>query len=433
MNKLRNLTALLVIAACLSGGLLAQENFELGKMWTFEHVPHDYFMEEHGFELTQDWLDAVRLSSLRYGGGCSASFVSPKGLIMTNHHCARGDIEKASPPGEDWMKNGYVAETMDDEVKLEGLVVKQMVASTDVTARMNEGIMAGDDDETVVSKRSANEQKILAEARENNPAHECSITALYHGGLYMLYEYRVFDDLRLVAAPHLQTAHFGGDPDNFTYPRFGIDFTFVRAYVDGEPYDSSAHYFKFKPEGAIEGESVFIPGNPGSTERLMTHAQLEYDRDTYLPIIREHINILIAYLDARVAANPETEQSLKPQMLRFENGRKAYGGYHASLLDESLMAQKVEAEKAFREKIAANDELQAKYGDAWDQIDAITDELAIAMRAGRVYRNLDIPLIGRALQVVLATSPDTPDDMRERIKGQIKGGDLRRTAWQRAL
>ncbi len=425
MTAARMILAGLGLAICLLAAPAgAQENLELGKMWTFDHIPQDYFEQEHGFRLSQEWLDSVRLSTLKYGGGCSASFVSPRGLIMTNHHCARGDIEKACPPGQDWVKNGYVAATMADEVKLEGLACEQLVSSRDVTAEMNAGIDEGDDDSTVVAKRKANEERLIAEAKAANPENRAAVTALYQGGVFMLYQYRVFTDLRLVAAPHLQTAHFGGDPDNFTYPRWGIDFTFVRAYENDEPFDSSAHYFRFKPEGAVEGDSVFIPGNPGSTNRLMTQAELEYTRDTYAPILREHIEILLKYLEARIAAQPETKQSLLPQVLRFENGRKAWGGYHGALLDDDFMAQKAAAEAAFRGRVMDDEKLARAYGSAWDEIADISEQMAIEMRANRVYRDLENPLLARAASLLMVADPDISDRARNMAERSMGEGDL---------
>ncbi|MCB9831437.1 MAG: S46 family peptidase [Planctomycetes bacterium] len=418
------LASLLLASLLLVAPARAQDNLELGKMWTFDHIPLDYFEHEHGFRPTQEWLDAVRLSALRFGGGCSASFVSPKGLIMTNHHCARGDIEKACPPGEDWIRDGYVARKMADEVKLEGLAVKQLVASRDVTAEMNAGIEDGDDDAVVVAKRRDNERKIIADAQAATPGNEAQVTPLYQGGIYMLYQYRVFTDLRLVASPHLQTAHFGGDPDNFTYPRWGIDYTFVRAYENDQPFDSSKHYFKFKSEGAQEHESIFIPGNPGSTNRLMTLAELEYTRDVYAPIIREHIEMLLAYLEARIEADPSTKQALLPQVLRFENGRKAWAGYHGALLDDDFMAQKAAAEEAFRARVLENDELAARYGSAWEQIADICSQMAGEMAANRVHRDLENPLLARAAALITLKDPEAPARAKEAAKRLVGEGDL---------
>ena len=351
---LRSVVCLLVVAF-FATTTKAQDNFELGKMWTFENAPKDYFKKEHNLDLTQEWLDSVRLSYLKFGGGCSSSFVSPNGLIMTNHHCARGLIASAAPAGEDWVKDGYIAKSMKDEVPLAGLVCRQQMGMEDVTALMNRGIETSDDAKTIASKRAANKKAILAAATKNNPDYEPEVVALYQGGMYQLYYYRSFDDCRLVAAPHLQTAHFGGDPDNFTYPRFGIDFTFVRAYVDGKPFDSSAHFFKFNPDGPTEGESVFIPGNPGSTNRLMTKAELEYWRDVRVPIIRDHINMQREYILARIEADPALEPTLRPQFLRNENGKKAWGGYHDALLSDDFMEYKGKAEALFKSKVQGDE------------------------------------------------------------------------------
>ncbi|MFT7618978.1 MAG: hypothetical protein ACI97A_002626 [Planctomycetota bacterium] len=433
MMKTMTFLMLLFVATSMAS---AQDNFELGKMWTFENAPKEYFKKEHNLDLTDEWLESVRLSYLKFGGGCSSSFVSPQGLIMTNHHCARGFIATAAPAGEDWVKDGYIAKNMAEEVSLAGLVCRQQMGMEDVTALMNKGIEASDDETTTANKRVANRKAILAAAAKNNPKYEPEIVALYQGGMYQVYYYRSFDDVRLVAAPHLQTAHFGGDPDNFTYPRFGIDFTFVRAYVDGKPYDSSAHYFKFNPVGPSEGESVFIPGNPGSTNRLMTKAELEYWRDVRAPIIRDHINMTREYLMARMKDDPSLEATLRPQFLRNENGKKAWGGYHDALLSEEFMAYKANAEALFKAKVQGDEKLAPLYGNTWDKIQDIAMSQRVELARNRVHNTLRNPLLSRALDLVRANDQSLPEGERNKAikiledpKNQVdlempKGADL---------
>ncbi len=412
------LTLAFLIGVCAQGAA-AQDNFELGKMWTFENAPKEYFKKEHGLELTDAWLDSVRLSYLKFGGGCSSSFVSPRGLIMTNHHCSRGFIAKISPPGEDWVKNGHIAKTLAEEVPLPGLACRQQVGMEDITERMNAGINAQDSDEMIAKKRAANRQSILAAAKAKHGELEPEVVALYQGGMFQLYLYRSFDDIRLVAAPHLQTAHFGGDPDNFTYPRFGIDFTFVRAYVDGKPFDSSQHYFQFNPHGVKEGESVFVPGNPGSTNRLMTMAELEYWRDVRLPVIRDIIRMRGTYLEARVAENPKLEASLRPQMLSNDNGKKAYKGYHDALLSDDFMAYKAKAEALFKSKVMAQDSLAERYSNTWDKIADIAAEQRVALARNRAHNTLTNPLLSRALNIVRANDTSLPAKAREAAKANL--------------
>ncbi|MEZ6197002.1 MAG: S46 family peptidase [Planctomycetota bacterium] len=382
----------------------AQDHHEMGKMWTFEHVPKDYFQKTHGFELTQEWLDHARMSSLRFGGGCSASFVSPKGLIMTNHHCTRDFIAQASPENEDWVRDGFVAESMEKEVKLEGCSVQQLVRTRDITELMNRGIEDGDDDATVTRKRAENEQAILKQAREESPDLNPEVIKLYQGGVFMLYSYRFYTDVRLVVAPHLQTSHFGGDPDNFTYPRFGIDFTFCRAYENDKPVDSSSFYFQWDSGGAEEGESVFITGNPGRTSRLLSKSQLEVLRDITYPILLEGWEIEMDYIRAISAKDAEVEKQLRPRLLSLENSNKAVGGYLAGLRDPSLMSAKAKAERALRDAVDADPELSARYGDAWDRLTEIARQKRACEPRRRLYRpSVAGPIVERAYAALRAT------------------------------
>jgi peptidase S46-like protein len=385
MNAFRSGLFALVAALLLALPGAAQDHLEMGKMWTFEHVPKDYFEKNHGFELTQEWLDHVRMASLRFGGGCSGSFVSPDGLVMTNHHCARDFIAAASPENEDWVRDGYVAKNRGEEVQLEGCSVQQLVATRDITKDVNAGITAEDDDATITRKRNENQQKILAAARKADASLNPEVIKLYQGGVFMLYSYKVYTDVRLVVAPHLQTAHFGGDPDNFTYPRFGIDFTFCRAYENGKPADTSAFHFGWDSEGADKGESVFITGNPGRTSRLLTRAQLEVLRDVTYPILLENWAAEMDDIRKRSKADPEVEKELRPRLLRLENSNKAVGGYLSGLRDASLMRAKAKAEAELRAAVDADPELSAQYGDAWDRLAQISAEVRKCEPVLRLY------------------------------------------------
>ncbi|MGK0434831.1 MAG: hypothetical protein ACJA0V_003989, partial [Planctomycetota bacterium] len=247
----------LLAALLLSSSVFAQrpaDHLALGKMWTFENPPLAYLEKEYGFKPDQKWLNSLRLGALRLGERdnpwCSASFVSPKGLIMTNHHCVRDQIAQVQGANK-WVKDGFAATALADEVRIPGLTVQQLIAQEDVTAQVGAGIEATDDDVTIAAKRKANIDAIVtaADVAHKNVAHQRymhQVVSLYQGAVYQLYRYRVWDDLRLVVAPHLQTAHYGGDPDNFTFPRWSIDFSFVRAYVDDKPADTSAHYFRWR-------------------------------------------------------------------------------------------------------------------------------------------------------------------------------------------
>jgi hypothetical protein len=354
-------TALLALAFAAAPGV-AQERKELGRMWTFEAAPVGWFQQAYDWQPSQEWLDHARLSSLRFGrkskdapGGfaffCSASFVSPHGLIMTNHHCSRDAMAEVQGKA-DWLKDGFYAGAYENEVKLPGYVMTQLVRQQDVTKVVNE----------------LGQEAVLKQAQEQDPAHTHQVIALYQGGNYQLYSFELFDDIRLVCAPHGQSAHFGGDPDNFCYPRWGLDFTFLRAWKDGKPVDSKAHHFAWRTEGAKEGDLVFVTGNPGRTGRLQTLAQCEFLRDYFYPQQLQRIHGMLDGMYKQAKESAEKEKELRPRILGIENQRKAFQGYLDGLKNPRIMAIKQKAESELRAAVAKNEELQTKYGDAWDQI-----------------------------------------------------------------
>ena len=400
--------ALTLLAVTLASSAFAQEKLELGKMWTFERPPLAYLKQEYGFAPDAAWFDRLRLASIRFGRGCSSSFVSPKGLIMTNHHCVRDGITKVQG-GNDWVKDGYYAKSLEDEVRVPELTVQQFVGREDVTARMNEGIAPGDDDATVATRRAANQAAILAKAQQDHAGLQPQVVALFQGAIYELYLYRVFDDVRLVCSPHLQTSHFGGDPDNFCYPRYALDFSFLRAYVDGQPADTSANYFRWCTGGVKEGELVFTTGNPGTTKRLLTHAQMEYMRDAWHPMQQELIDSRLRIRKELVAKEPALERTLRAEILSIENSQKALRGYWDGLLDPSLMEQKVAAEAAFRARIDADPELKAKFGDVWDKLAQVAARRRAFEAKQRFHSTGGHPVLAVALDVVRAGQAATPE------------------------
>lgn len=362
-SRLRLVLSTLLVGSVVLGSATAQVRKELGRMWTFEAAPLGWFQEAYDFAPSQEWLDHARLSSLRLGrrtddGGfqwfCSASFVSPHGLVMTNHHCSRDAI--AAVQGEaDWLKDGFWSGGFAGEVRLPGFVVSQLVSTKDVT-----GEVADKGQDAVLD---------AAKAAEPDLVHQ--VIALYQGGNYQLYSHKVYDDLRLVCAPHGQSAHFGGDPDNFCYPRWGLDFTFLRAWDGERPLDSKAHCFAWKTEGADEGELVFVTGNPGSTGRLQTLAQCEYRRDHHYPNQLERIDAMLERAKAQAASSADLEKQLRPRILQLENAQKAFRGYLDGLKNPRILAIKAKAERELRDAVAADPKLQAKYGDAWDKVAAL--------------------------------------------------------------
>lgn len=410
--------AAVVFAATAS----AQTRKELGRMWTFEAAPLGWFKEAYDFEPSQDWLDQARLASLRLGrkdesrpGGyawfCSASFVSPGGLIMTNHHCSR-DAISAVQGQNDWLKDGFYAGSYEAEVKLPGLVVSQLVAQRDVTK------------EVAASGVEAVEK--AAAAKEPGLVHQ--VIALYQGGNYQLYSHRIWDNLRLVCVPHGQSAHFGGDFDNFCYPRWGLDFSFLRAWDGDLPADTGKNCFAWKTEGAKEGELVFVTGNPGRTGRLQTFAQCEFLRDHFYPVQLENIRKALEKLYADSKQSPEKEKELRARILGIENQRKAFEGYLDGLKNPRIMAIKQKAEADLRAAVAKKDDLQQKYGDAWDKIADLQKEKIAAK--GEREKQAEIAKkeqeqqkrIGEACFQVYGTSIPPDATMSLRISdGVVKG------------
>lgn len=398
LRLLRAFTALLVAAA----PALAQDELGLGKMWTFERPPLAYLEREYGCRPDEAWWNRMRLASLRFGRGCSASFVSPQGLILTNHHCARDAV--AQVQGErDWVRDGFVAAELADEVKLPGLTVQQLVAMRDITADVSAGVLPTMDAEVAEQRREANRQRLLAEARQAQPRLEPQLVKLFQGGVWQLYQYRVFDDVRLVMAPHLQIAHFGGDPDNFVYPRYALDFTFCRAYVDGKPADTRDAHFVWS-DGPRDGELVFLTGNPGGTQRLLTQSQLEYQREARYPRVRTLIDHRLDVLRRFAASEPAIEKRLRTSILSLENGQKLYRGEHGALLDPAFQAKKRAAEDAFRKRAEA-----AGHGAelvVWDELARVSQQKQALEEALHLQTAGGLPLLLRALYLLDVAAGD---------------------------
>ncbi len=408
---------LLAFAGLCVAPATAQTRKELGRMWTFEAAPLGWFQEAYDWQPTDKWLDHARMSALRLGNGsryfCSASFVSPYGLIMTNHHCARDFVAQVQGD-KDWQTTGFYAGAYDKEIKIPGAKVSQLLEQTDVTKEVAENGQAA----------------VLAAAREAKPDLEHEIIALYQGGNYQLYSHRIFSDLRLVCVPHGQSAHFGGDSDNFCYPRWGLDFAFLRAYENDRPVDSKEFCYKWKTKGADEGEAVFVIGNPGSTGRLMTLAQCEYQRDNLLPNVVDRYKGQLRDLNAQAAASEAAHKELLPKILRAENGRKAVQGYLDGLRNERIMKIKASAEADLRAEVAKNEELQKKYGDTWDRIAGIQSARVQAIKAQDRDKMRDLQIeenalnkkIGEACFAVYGTKIPPDATMSLRISdGVVKG------------
>ena len=365
--------------------------FDTGKMWTFEDPPVGYFEEAYGFKPDSAWFARARLGALRLPN-CSASFVSPQGLILTNHHCARESIADVTREGETLLDNGFYADSTGAERKVEDLYVDQLVAIEDVTEQVY-GLVRYPDDENAGSRRRQGrgeramnsddrsaaargrrleriETRMNAEAQGRDSLLTVQVVELYHGGRYSAYTFRRYDDIRLVFAPELPVGAFGGDPDNFTYPRYSFDFSFFRAYdSEGEPL-STPHYFAWDKDGAQEGEAVFVVGNPGTTSRLETVGQLEFERDYMLPAALDALKDRMRILEEYIAEEQELtqENDLRNASHQISNQFKKNEGELTGLRDSLLIARRVTAERKLVAEIAAVDSLQEKYGHAIGEI-----------------------------------------------------------------
>ncbi len=355
------------------------QKFDMGKMWTFENPPLDYFKEEYGFTPSKEWLDKMQKSALKLGGGCSASFVSKDGLIMTNHHCIRGLLPSLDKENENILKNGFLANSITEERKINNLKVEQLLIIEDVTERIHNSMKSGKSDEEKISLRESEINKITGEFQSKFPELIFRVTSLYNGGKYSLYGYKVYNDIRLVFVPELFVAKLGGDYDNFTYPRYGLDCAFLRAYENDKPVKTD-YYFKWSNETVEEDQLVFVVGNPGSTDRLNTTEQIEFERDYRYPMMVDMLKDLYKIYEEMVEEKNAEDFSLIARLYSIGNALKVYEGIYKGLLDQVLMARKKDFENSFRSSIMNDNSLKSKYGNLWNDISSSISKLKLSAR-----------------------------------------------------
>ena len=389
---LRQLGTVLLATALLCPVLPADEG-----MWTFDNPPVKLLQQKYNFTPTQQWLDHLRLASVRLNDGGSGSFVSPHGLLLTNHHVALGQLQKNSSAEHDYVKDGFYAETPEQEMKSPDLEVNVLVSTENLTDRVNAALKGAKNTEEEFAKRKAVIADIERESTEKTGLRSDVVT-LYSGGEYWLYRYKKYTDVRLVFAVEQQTAFYGGDPDNFTYPRYDLDMALFRVYENGKPIDSK-DYLKWNPKGAGDGELVFVSGHPGSTQRLTTYADLVSLRDQDTPYIIQSLKRRIAMLKEYAARGPEQARQAATLIFGLENSRKVFEGRRDGLADKNLMEKKRKEDEDFRAKIMANPEWKKEYGQAWT-----IDEEALQKERPRIkqqfFRSTDSQLSALAVQVV---------------------------------
>ena len=408
MDLVRQASAALLSAFLLSPMMYADEG-----MWTFDNPPFKQLKEKYNFTPTQQWLDHLRLSSVRLNDGGSGSFVSPHGLLLTNHHVARGQLQKNSSAEHDYVRDGFYAATPDQEMKSPDLEVNVLVSTENVTDRVNAAVKGAKNAEEEFSKRKAAIAEIERESTEKTGLRSDVVT-LYAGGEYWLYRYKKYTDVRLVFAVEQQAAFYGGDPDNFTYPRYDLDMALFRVYENGKPIDSK-DYLKWNPKGAGEGELVFVSGHPGGTERLTTYASLVQLRDDVQPAILKILRGRIATLKEYSARGPEQARQAGTLIFGLENSVKAIQGREDGLLDKHLMDKKLAEEKDFRVKVDANPEWKKEFGNAWTMEDEAIQKAAPRIKQ-QYFRGMDSQLATLAVQIVTyVTEIKKPDG--ERLPG----------------
>jgi hypothetical protein len=389
---MKRLVLLSLALATVQARLHAEEG-----MWTFDNPPTKLVQDKYNFAITQQWLDHVRLSSVRLNDGGSGSFVSPTGLLLTNHHVALGQLQKNSTPERDYVKSGFYASTSAEEIKSPDLEVNVLVSMENVTARVQDALKGARNAEQEFAKRKDAIAAIERESQDKT-GFRSDVVTLYQGGEYWLYRYKKYTDVRIVFAPEQQIAFFGGDPDNFTYPRYDLDFALFRVYENGQPIQS-ANYLKWNPKGAADGELVFVSGHPGSTQRLDTLGQLEAERDWYEPATLKILHSRIDTLKKYSATGPEASRRAMAQIFSLENSLKAYDGREKGLQDKRVMDAKRADEAKFKAQVAANPQWKTAYGGAWDQI-AAAEKKAQTRFKEQYFHGLNSGLANLAQQIV---------------------------------
>jgi len=404
--------------------------YDFGKMWTFENPPKEWLKTTYGMDVQDEWFDYVRKSSLRFATWCSASFISPDGLIMTNHHCSRDVVGALQQGGENFDKQGFYAASLTNERKAEGLFVEQMIKAEDITKQVLEKTKnaKNDADLSAMRKQALEEIEKMYKEKEDWKGLRTQLVTFYSGGKFSIYGYKRYSDIRLVWIPELDLGFFGGDPDNFTYPRYNLDVTFWRAYDEsGNPLNTSANYLKFNKNGASDGDPVFVVGNPGSTERYRTVSQLIFDRDhryVYQYKFLKNRNDIMMKKYGIIKNDPSKEfeaQELLNQIANVANSMKAFGGRVKGLKDSELFGRKVEIENYVRSKSSGLtywDEMAKHYEVLNPQGWAISHLQPSALR-GKIYTVMH-DLVRYKGMVKDSTTKDKKEKLRQTIETKLK-------------
>jgi len=386
-------------------------------MWTLDNLPLQQMQDRYNFRPAEGWVAKIRLASVRFNDGGSGAFVSPNGLVLTNHHVALGQLQKMSTDKMDFVKAGFFARRPAEERPCPDLELNVLLSNEDVTAQVLAAIDPKAPEASQNVQRKAAISRIEKESFEKTKLRS-DVVELYHGGQYQLYRYKKYTDIRLVMAAEVQAAFYGGDYDNFVFPRHDLDFAFFRVYEDGKPVASPA-YFKWSRTGAKDGELVFVSGHPGSTDRLKTIKQLEFERDYALPTTLRKFALRTAALAAYAAGGPEAARQARNKIFSIANYAKAYSGELQGLQGPTLMAAKKAEEESLRAAVAARPEL-AFAAPAWDRLAAAQEKLAARLKdlqyraaSESVLRRADSRLACLAQLIVrYAEETGKPNDQR---------------------
>ena len=393
--------------------LLGLVSFSLADegMWLINKPPTKILKDKYGFEPSADWLEHVQKSSVRFSSGGSASFVSADGLVMTNHHVGSDDLEKLSTPERNLLKTGFYAKTRDEELKCADLEVNVLMNIEDVTAKITGAV---DKSMSTADANTARRKMISSVEKECEDATklDCQVVTLYKGGRYHLYQYKRYTDIRLVMAPEQDIAFFGGDNDNFEYPRYDLDMCFFRVYEDGKPLKPE-HYLKWSKDGAADGDLALVSGHPGRTQRLNTVEHLKFLRDVDFPHGLQRLWRREVQLHNFSSRNSEFERIAAGDLFGVQNGRKARTGMLAGVQDPAIMNRKIADEKKLRDAVNANPDYKGQWGDAWDQLAKALENYRGFYLRNRVSLSSDLFSMARTL-VRLSEEKQKPNAERLR-------------------